>query len=100
MSYDFMGMSRAPSLLDSSAMGKRILTGVFWFLAFAYFFQFAGAMYGFPTALGTVLALGIGVIMTVAPFGALWKPQPTRRIARIPDRAVPGDGRRAHLPGG
>jgi len=73
-------------------MQKRILAGVFWFLAFGYFFQFAGALYGFPPTLGTVVALAVAVFMSVDPLRVLWKRPTARRIARIPDRAVPGDG--------
>ena len=80
-------------------MGKRILAGVFWFLAFGYFFQFAGAMYGFPPTLGTVVALGVAVFMSVDPLGVIWKRQPTRRVARIPDPAVPTDGKPSGVSG-
>jgi len=80
-------------------MLKRSIAGVFWFLAFGYLFQFAGAMYGFSPALGTVLALGIGVFMGVDPFGMLWKRGHTRRIATIPDAAVPVAGKRARISG-
>ena len=93
-----MGMGRTPRWLDSSVMRKRILAGVLWFLAFGYFFQFAGVMYGFPPAIGTVLALGVAVFMSVDPLGVVWKRQPTRRIARIPDPAVPSDGTHAGVP--
>jgi hypothetical protein len=79
-------------------MGKRILAGVFWFLAFGYFFQFAGAMYGFPPTLGTVIALGVAVFVSVDPFGIVWKRRPSRRIARIPDPAIP-EGKQAGIPG-
>ena len=79
-------------------MRKRILAGVFWFLAFGYFFQFAGAMYGFPPAIGTVVALGVAVFMSVDPLNVLWNRQPSRRIARIPDPATP-DGKPAGFPG-
>jgi hypothetical protein len=92
-------MSWTRRWIDSSAMGKRIVAGVFWFLAVAYFFQFAGAMYGIPPAIGTVVALGVAVFMSVDPLGVLWKRQPKRRIARIPDPAVPTDGKPAGLPG-
>ena len=32
-------------------MAKRIVAGVFWFLAVGYFWNFAGAMWGFPPML-------------------------------------------------
>jgi len=94
-----MGISMGAVQRDRSPMGKRILAGVFWFLAFGYFFQFAGAMYGFPSALGTLIALGIAVFMSVDPLHVLWKRTTTRRIARIPDPAVPSDGKQAGIPG-
>ena len=81
-------------------MYKRILAGVFWFLATAYFFQFAGAMFGYPPAMGTLFSLGVALFMSVDPLGVLWKRQPTRRIARIPDSAVPADGKHAGHAGG
>jgi len=76
-----------------------MLAGIFWFLAFAYLFQFAGAMYGFPPALGTVLALGVATFMSVDPLGVLWKRQPLRRIARIPDPATSPSGKPAGVSG-
>jgi hypothetical protein len=94
-----MGMSGLRPRADSSGMGKRILAGVFWFLAVGYFFQFAGAIFGYPPAIGTVFALGVAVFVSVDPLGMLWKRQPTRRIARIPESAVPADGKHAGVPG-
>jgi hypothetical protein len=91
-------MSGARRRADSSRMRKRILAGVFWFLALGYFFNFAGAMYGFPPTLGTVIALGLALFLSVDPLGVIWKRQPTRRIAHIPDPAVP-DGKQAGAPG-
>jgi hypothetical protein len=94
-----MGMSGLRPRPDSSGMGKRILAGVFWFLATAYFFQFAGVMFGYPPAMGSLFALGVALFVSVDPLGVLWKRQPTRRIARIPDPAVPADGKHAGAPG-
>ncbi|HTK44225.1 MAG TPA: hypothetical protein VL749_02585 [Patescibacteria group bacterium] len=94
-----MGIPGSSGSTQIPGMTKRFVAGAFWFLAFGYLFQFAGAMYGFPPALGTVLALGIGVFMGVDPFGVLWKRQSIRRIARIPDASVPADGKRAGIPG-
>lgn len=73
-------------------MRRRALAGVFWFLAFGYLFQFAGAMYGFPPTLGTVLALASAVFLSVDPLGVIWKRQPERRIARIPEAQGAGEG--------
>ena len=94
-----MGMCGPLGTTHIAGMLKRVLTGIFWFLAFGYMFQFAGAMYGFPPALGTVLALGIGAFMGIDPFGVLWKRPAARRIATIPDAALPADGKRAGIPG-
>jgi hypothetical protein len=94
-----MGMSGSRRGLDSSAMYKRILAGVFWFMASAYFFTFANAMFGYPPTMGTLFSLGVALFMSVDPLGVLWKRQPTRRIARIPDPAVPADGKHAGMPG-
>jgi hypothetical protein len=80
-------------------MLKRTVAGIFWFLSFAYLFQFADAMYGFPPALGMILALAIGVFMGIDPMGVLWKRKPIRRIATIPEAALPADGKRAGIPG-
>jgi len=79
-------------------MTKRIVAGTFWFLAIGYFWNFAGAMWGFPPAVGTVVALSVALFVGFDPFGVLWKRQPMRRIARIPDQAVP-DGKQAGIPG-
>ena len=79
-------------------MAKRIVAGIFWFLAIGYFWSFAGAMWGFPPAVGTVVALSVALFIGFDPLGVLWKRQPTRRIARIPDPAVP-DGKQAGIPG-
>ena len=73
-------------------MGKRIVAGVFWFLSVGYFWTFGSAMYGFPPALGTVVALGVALFMSVDPLGVLWKRSHTRRIARIPEPTAPADG--------
>jgi hypothetical protein len=94
-----MGMSGPAGATHIAGMLKRSVAGIFWFLAFGYMFQFADAMYGFPPVLGTVLALGIGAFMGIDPLGILWKRQPARRIARIPDAALPADGKRAGIPG-
>lgn len=78
-------------------MRRRALAGVFWFLAFGYLFQFAGAMYGFPPTLGSALALAVAIFMSVDPLGVLWKRPPTRRVAKIPEPQGAGEG--ATLPG-
>ena len=80
-------------------MSKRIVAGVFWFLAIGYFWNFAGAMWGFPPAIGTVVALSVALFVGLDPLGVLWKRQPTRRIARIPDPAMPSDGKQAGATG-
>jgi hypothetical protein len=54
-------------------------------------------MYGFPPTLGTVIALGVAVFVSVDPFGIVWKRRPSRRIARIPDPAIP-EGKPAGIP--
>ena len=80
-------------------MAKRIVAGVFWFLAVGYFWNFAGAMWGFPPMLGSVLALAVALFVGIDPLGVIWKRQPTRRIARIPDPAVPAEGKQAGIRG-
>jgi hypothetical protein len=80
-------------------MGKRVLIGVFWFLAFAYMFQFAGAMYGIPPELGILISLGIGLFIGMDPFAVLWKRRPSRRIATIPAAHVPSEAKRARIHG-
>ena len=80
-------------------MAKRIVAGLFWFLAVSYFWQFGNAMYGLPAGLGSIFALAIALFMSVDPLGMLWKRSPARRIARIPESTTPADGKRASLPG-
>jgi hypothetical protein len=94
-----MGMPAPAGNGHIADMLKRTIAGIFWFLSFDYMFQFAGAMYGFPPALGTLLALSIGLFMGIDPLGVVWKRAPIRRIATIPDAAIPADGKRAGIPG-
>ena len=77
-------------------MRKRIFAGIFWFLAVGYFFEFAGAMYGLPPALGSVAALGVALFMGIDPLGVLWEPRWTRRVAQVPEPR--GDGETLKLP--
>jgi hypothetical protein len=80
-------------------MIKRVVAGIFWFLAVGYFWNYAGAMWGFPPAAGSVLALAVALFMSIDPLGVLWKREPSRRIARIPEPTAPADGKRVGLPG-
>lgn len=48
-------------------MGKRIAIGAAWWLAFAYFWEFSAAMYGWPLGVGPVLALVVATAVVVSP---------------------------------
>lgn len=79
-------------------MRKRIFVGVMWWLAVAYFWNFAAAMYEFPRGIGPILALAVAILFAADPLKIIW-PRNVRRIARIPDRKVP-DGQGLLTPRG
>lgn len=87
-SYDFGVISAAGRGPETSGVRKRILAGVLWWLAIAYFWQWVAAMYGFPTAIGPIFAFAVAILFAADPLKIIW-PRDVRRIARIPDPKVP-----------
>ncbi len=58
-------------------MVRRVLAGVFWFVAVAAWYGFASFAFGIPGALGPVIALGVAAFVAIDPRHWIWE---TRRI--------------------
>ena len=58
-------------------MVRRVLAGLFWFVAVAAWYGFASFAFGLPQALGPVVALAIAAFVAIDPRHWIWQ---ARRI--------------------
>jgi hypothetical protein len=77
-----------------AGMGKRLMIGIAWWLAVAYFWQFGAALWGFPSAAGPIVALAVAWLVAADPVGA-WIRSRRPQLRRYPADAIP-----SRTPGG
>jgi hypothetical protein len=58
-------------------MVRRVLAGVFWFVAVTAWYGFASFAFGLPGAAGPVLGLAIAAFVAIDPGHWIWQ---TRRV--------------------
>ena len=58
-------------------MVRRVLAGLFWFVAVVAWYGFASFAFGLPAAAGPVVALAIAAFVTIDPRHWTWQ---ARRI--------------------
>jgi len=73
-------------------MSKRWFATFLWALTTLCFYELAWSLTGIPRVLGPILAIGVGALIYGDPLHLLWGARSGRRIARIPDAAVPAAG--------
>lgn len=74
-------------------MFKRVVIGILWTYAAYTAWKLGAGLLGLPQALDLVAMVAsatLGGVIGMNLFGSPW--QQKRRIAQIPDRAVPNDG--------
>ncbi len=54
-------------------MVRRVLAGLFWFVAVAAWYGFASFAFGLPQALGPVVAVAIAAFVTIDPRHWIWQ---------------------------
>jgi hypothetical protein len=74
-------------------MNKRTIASFLWAVTALCFYELAWSLTGAPRFVGPILAIGIGALIYADPLRLLWGVKPARRIARIPEAAVPADSK-------
>jgi hypothetical protein len=73
-------------------MLKRAVIGILWAYATYTGWKVSAGIFELAQsldALALIVSLMLGAVVAINPFSAAW--QPRRRIARVPDPAVPGE---------